>query len=877
MKRSPTLAHGFLRILAALVPADRRREWREEWEAELEALVEVRSSGRAEAHPGIVSFVVGALPHALWIRTEGWTMESVVQDLRYAARGLWRAPGFTLVAALTLALGIGANAAMFSLVNGLLLRPPAGIVEPERLVQIARSYDQAPRWDNWSWPNAELIRSEGEDVFSGVAGFSTGSFVMGRGDDAEAVLGQYVSGRYFSVLGVLPFLGRPIDPSDELAPGGHAVVVLGHGLWTRRFGADPGVIGRTVSIGSVPYEIVGVAPADFVGIDATGSTPQLFVPAYQRGNAQLFEAWGSSWYYLFGRLADGVSFGTAAAAMDPVTMQVRAAHENNEGVRVLLAPGVGLTPEERAEAGRITLLLSAIAALVLLLTCANVGNLFLARATARAGDVGVRQALGASRGRLVRQLVTESLVLAVVATAFAVPVLGGASRLLPLLVPSPVNASLAPDTTVYLFLGGIGLLAGLLFGALPSWSVTRHDVARTLREGGTTGGRRRTRLRDALVVGQLALSLGLMSGAALLGRSILNARVVEPGFDPDGMVVAFTNLRSTGRHDDAAAVIGFQERVVEELSRTPGVASAAIAGQAPVVGGHSRSTVVPADRANDPEAGFEAEYTVVTPGYFETLDIRVLKGRTFREPALEPEPVVVINEALAELFWPAEDAVGKELAERKGNVRVIGVVEDVQMRSLRARANPGAYYPFHQEVEPYSVIHVRARGSTSTVIPELRGAVGAVDPEVPVTGITDLRDGLSRSLSETRTFVLVVSTFAGLALVLSLIGLYGLITHGVSQRSREMGIRLALGADRSEVARLVLSKAMILAALGVGAGTGVALLLGRALQGVLFGVSPFHPGALAGAAAILAATSLVAAWIPARRAGRVDPMISLRD
>lgn len=880
MSPSGAAARLVLRVASLLVPGDRRREWREEWEAELETLEALRRAGPGGVYPAVPAFVAGALPHALWMRAEGWTMESVAQDLRYAARVLRRAPGFTVVAALTLALGIGANAAMFSLVNGLLLRAPEGVVDPDRLVQIGRSYDEAPRWDNWSWPAARLIAEE-SDVFSDVAGFSGGAFVLGRGENAEAVYGQYVNASYFAALGVRPALGRLLDASDEVAPGSHPVVVLSHALWLRRFGGDPGVVGTSVAIGAEPYEVVGVAPEGFVGVDALGTPPGLWVPAYQRRSSAaspLFDQWGSSWFYLFGRLADGVPYETAEAAMDAVTTRLRAASDVNEDIRILLAPGVGLAPEERAEGRRVTLLLAGIAFLVLVLTCANVANLSLARSAGRVGEVGVRQALGAGRSRLARQLVTESLLLALLATALAVPLVRGASALLPSLVPTAVAVSLAPDARVYLFLGAVGLVAGLLFGGLPAWAASRGDVARVLREGGTTGGRSRSRLRDALVVGQLALSLGLVSGAALLGRSVLHARAVEPGFDPDGLVVGWVNLRATGRYAEAAQVVAFQERLVEELERLPGVTGAALAGQAPVLGGHARSTVVPEERAGDPEAGYEAEHVPVTPGYFETLGIRVLRGRTFRAPAEEPERVVVVNEALASRFWPGEDPLGKTLAGGgEAPMRVVGVVADVQMRSLRAEARPGVYHPFHQVADAYLALHVRAQGPTGAVAAGLRRAVAAVDPELPVTGIVDLREGLARSLSDTRTFVLVVATFAGLALALSLIGLYGLIAHGVAQRARELGIRVALGAGRGELSRMVLRRAAAVTAAGLVAGLGVSLLLGQALRGVLFGVSPTSPPVLVLATLLLGAMSLLAAWLPARRAGRVDAMVSLRE
>jgi predicted permease len=870
---------GALRLLSFLVPRDRRAEWLEEWEGEVDTLVEARRAGRAGAYPGVAWFVAGALPHALSIRGEGWTMESVALDLRYAWRVLRRAPGFTVVAALTLALGIGANGAMFSLVNGLLFRPPAGVDAPDRLVQIARSYDSAPRWDNWSWPAARFIREQA-GVFSDVAGYSGSAFVLGRGEAAESLPGQYVSGSYFPVLGVRPAVGRLLDERDEVSPGGHPVVVLSHGLWTRRFGADPRVVGQSVSVGSQPYEVVGVAPAGFVGVDALGTPPEIWVPAYQRtfSNGVLpFEEWGSSWFYLFGRLRDGVSLETATAAMGPVSAGLRAASDVNQDMRVLLASGIGLAPEERAEGGRMTLLLAGVAAMVLILTCANVANLVLARATGRVGEVGVRQALGAGRGRLVRQLMVESLLLAALAVLAAIPILAATGGFLPALAPWNVAASLEPDARVYVFLAGVGMTAGLLFGVIPSLTVSRSDVARVLREGGGTIGRGRARVRDAMVVGQLALSLGLVSGAALLGRSVLNARGADPGFEPDGMVVGFLNLRASGRYRDAGSVTSFQERLLVAVEGMPGVTHAALAGQAPILGGHSRSSVVPLEQADDPTAGFEAEDTPVSPGYFQAMGIPVLRGRPFRPASDEPEPVVIVNERLAALFWPGEDAVGKVLYASGEPRTVVGVVGDVQMRSLRSPANPGAYYPYHQSPSTYLALHVRGGGPVGRLAPELRRSVAEVDPELPLTGVTDLREGLARSLAETRTFVWVVGAFAGLSLVLSLIGLYGLVSHGVSQRSREMGIRIALGAGPGGLTRMVLIHAAALAGTGAFLGVGVALLLGKALEGVLFGVGAGNPIVLAGTTVLLLATSLTAAWLPARRAGRVDAAVSLRE
>lgn len=523
-----------------------------------------------------------------------------------------------------------------------------------------------------------------------------------------------------------------------------------------------------------------------------------------------------------------------------------------------------------------SLLLGGIALMVLLLTCASVGNLFLARAATRETEMGVRQALGAGRARLVRQLLTESLVVALAAAAVAVPLVRGAGEPLPAFLPVSVVVSLTPDLRVYLLLAAVGVAAGLLFGAAPAWSLARRDTSRTLREGGTTGGPARTRLRDALVVAQLSISLGLVSGAALLGQSVLNAQRTDPGFDPDNLLVGFLNLHATGRYelDEMAA---FQERLLREMETIPGVARAALASQAPVLGGHARSSVTAADRPDDPAASFEAEYTVVTPGYFETLGIPLLGGRTFGQPPQEPEGVVVVNEALARRYWPGEEAVGKELLRREERMRVVGVVGNVQMRSLRAPPNPGVYYPFHQMPEGYLAVHLRVAGAPSAAIPALRRAVSAVDPEIPVTGVTELREGLARSLSETRMFGAVVAVFAGLAMVLSLLGLYGLVSYGVAQRSRELGIRLALGAGGPALVRMVLARAGKLAGLGLVLGIGAALAVGRGLEGVLFGVEPTNPWALGAASAVLVLSALLAAWIPARRASRVDAAVSLRS
>lgn len=872
--RTPRGARFLLGLASLVVPGHRRGEWMEEWRAELDALMDASARG-VGGLPSPVGFAAGAFPHALWMRTEGWTMESLLQDVRYSLRVLGRAPGFTAVAALTLALGIGANAAIFSLVNGLVLRDPAGVEEPRRLVQIARSYETAPRWDNFSYPAMEAIGDEGR-ALSGVAGYSPTTFVLGEGMETEQVAGQYVTGNYFELLGVVPRAGRLLQPSDDLRPGEHTVVVLSHDLWTRRFGGDPRIVGQTVPIGARPYQVVGVAPAGFTGIENIGTPPDLFVPIMQdpgyRGEL-LFDEWGASWIYLVGRLAEDVSFGEAQASMSVVSARLRDASSVNEGIEVLLAQGVGLDPDDRREARQLSLILALIVGVVLLLTCTNVANLFLARAASRRTEVGIRMALGAGRGRLARQLLTESVLLALAATALAAPLLLLAGDLLPTLFPYRLSVSVDPDLRVYGFLVAIGLAAGLAFGAAPAWAAVRRSLTEALRDGSTSGAPPTTRLRDALVVAQISLSLGLVAAAGLLGRSVSEAQRADAGFRAQELVAAVVDLSATGRYDQEAGQQFFRD-VLGRASAEPGVRSATLANQMPLLGGHSRASASPRGRE---EVSFEAEYVVVGPDYFETMGIPVVEGRALGGLDEEPEPVVAVNRALASMFWPGEDAVGQQIEAQGRSWRVVGVVGDVQMRSLRSRANPAVYYPLSHAYSPYQVLHVAGSDGAGLTPDVARRIIADVDPQLPVSVTVDLEAAAIRSMAETRTIGMLVGAFAILALVLAVVGLYGLVSYAAAQRVRELGIRMALGAEPRSLVRLVLRRGVGITMVGIVAGLGVASGLGWALQGLLFGVRRAEPAVLMAAASILFSASALAAWIPARRASRVDAAVSLRD
>jgi len=866
-------ASRVLHALSWIVPREDRDEWLEEWMAELDALARLAGTGRAGGYPGWVAFVAGALPHAFTMRMEVWRMEGLLLDLRYAVRVLSRAPAFTLVAALTLALGIGANASIFSLVNGLLFRPPAGIVEPDRLVQIARSYEQEPRWDNWSWPALQTIRAEAR-VLDGVAGYQDRAFVLGRGQQTEQVLGQVVTGDYFEVLGIVPHVGRLIQAGDDLQPGAHPVAVLSHALWNRRFGADPAVVGTTVSIGAHLYEIVGVAPEGFAGVEAVAIPPALWVPTMQMpGIEERLDEWGASWIEVVGRMRDGATDAEVRGAMDLVTARLREASPANAGIVALVEPGIGLAPPDRREASQVSAILMLIVGVVLLLACTNVANLFLARATGRRAEVGVRMALGAGHSRIARQLLTESLLVTLIATAMAIGIVMGSARFLPSLLPYTLAVPVDPDASVFVFLLIVGLAAGAFFGVAPVWATTRTGALAGLREGAATAGRARTRLRDALVVAQLALSLGLVSGAGLLGRSVLNARSADPGFDPSGLVAGLVDLGSTGRFGNEAEGRAAAARILRSAEGMAGVRSVTLANQLPVAGGHARATVRPMGRDG---IDFEAEYVVVGPRYFETMGIPLRRGRPLGGLDDEPERVVVVNETLARMFWPGEDPVGKELVRAATSWRVVGVAGDVQMRTLRERPRPAVYYPLSQAYSPLLALTAQGDGAGPSVLAGLREAVAAVDPELPVAQTYDLSEALAESMGETRTIGWLIAVFAGLAVVLATVGLYGLVSFGAAQRGRELGIRSALGASRARLTRLLVLRGVTLSVLGIALGLGVSYGVGRALEGLLYGVESADAGTFVLASTILLATAAFASWVPARRASAVDAVVALR-
>ena len=718
-----------------------------------------------------------------------------------------------------------------------------------------------------SWKAYELIR-DAAPAGAQLAGFSDHQFGLDFEGETSLAIGQFVTGHFFEVLGIRPSVGRLFTAMDETEPGADPVVVLSHGFWVRAFGSDPSIVGRSISVDGQSLEVVGVTERDFVGPEKMGFRPSIFVPATMnqgyRGSLP-FGSWQWSWIKMVGRLPTEATFEQASAALPALEQRLRLESERNEQLQLRIADGIGLDPVAQNTARDILLMLSVIAGLVLLATMATVVNLTIARATSRRHEVGVRMAIGASRGRVLSQLTTENVFLCLFATAVTAPLIWYASAALPAILPYRISTATTPDGTVVALMTALGLGMGLLLGAIPAWMTTRFHAATTLKEGTSTDGRRPTRLRDTLLVSQTALSMALLAGAALLGKSILNAHTALPGFDPDGLTAVSVSLEDGGesmRDVERAALV----TLVRSATDLPDVSQATVANQLPIIGGQSMTSTGPIERE---EMSPQVEYNVVGPNYFETLGIPLVRGRSFADAQGEPERVAVVNATLANLLWPDEDPIGRQL---RGDPpwRVIGVVGDVQMRSLRSPANPAIYYPTSQAYQPRMVLIARSRSGNVMTTDEAARLIATApgisnnSPPIPI------REEVARSLEDTRTMGYIVGGFAALAALLAGLGIYGLVAESVTLRTREMAVRLALGARPGALVDLMLRHAVRISFVGILAGLGASAVLGRSIERLLYAVEWTDPWALMGAAILLFASAVASAWLPARRASRIS-------
>jgi predicted permease len=815
-------------------------------------------------------------------------MQTLWQDLRYGARMLWRNPGFTLIAMLTLALGIGANTAIFSLADAVLLKS-LPVERPEQLHFIARAgshgLEGAP-----PYPCFERFRDQNK-TFEGLAAFDDFKPRVTIDGQAEEVSGQHVSGNYFSLLGVRPFLGRTLTPADDSIPGKGGLNgfagVISYNYWTRRFGGNPDVIGKVVQVGAHSVTIVGVTPPEFHGL-YPGVEINLSVPMMIVGAEELAERYGW-WFEAVGRLKPGVTVEQARVDLDTIfqpfmdELGFPAEERREHHARIELPPaGRGLDTLRRQYTAPLQALMG-IVAVVLLIACANVANLLLARATARRKEFGVRLALGASRWRLLRQNFTESLLLAILGASLGLLMASWGIDLLigffsggrnPLFLDAPL------DGRVLLFTAGAALLTCLLFGIAPALQSARVNVGTTLKDSGDAHASSRSAFGKSLVVAQVALSLLLLAGAGLFLRTLRNLENLDPGFRREGVLTMRINPPEGVYRGPRLAILW--KEILERVERLPGVRSASLAAFNPLEG---RDRVI---RIRIPgftpgvERDLDIRLNQVSPGFFSTLGIAVTRGRAFTGSDGENAPrVALLNEAAARFYFGDRSPLGARISVNDRDAapyEIIGVVKDSRYRNLRETDSRLIYLPTAQPLDRLGrlTLAVRAAGKPSEMAGALREEIRAAGSDLMITNVATLEEQAEQSLLQERLLATLALSFGLLALLLACVGLYGVISYDVSRRTREIGIRIALGAGRGDIFRLIVGQGVGITLIGVGVGLAAALALTRLLSSQLFGVSSRDPLTFAAVALLLTFVALMACYIPARRATKVDPMVALR-
>ncbi len=811
-------------------------------------------------------------------------IESLSRDLRQALRRLRRSPLFTAVAVLSLALGIGANTAVFGLIRSVLFRP-LPVAEPGRLVSIFTSEGNGDPWGSTSYPDYRDLAAE-RGLFEGVAAYSPSFFSLGRGERLEVVLGERVSDNYFELLGVEAAAGRVFTAAE--AAGGAPVAVISHDLWRGRLAGDPAAVGGPIRLNRQSFTVVGVVPPGFhdtfVGLRMDVWVPLAATPLLLPGSTELEER-DRRGLFLLGRLAPGVDPAAADAGVATVGERLARAHPaTNEERRMSALPAsrAGIHPEARQALLVVGFFLLALVGVVLLIACLNLANLLLARAFTRWRETSIRLALGASRGRLVRQLLTESLVLALAGGALGAALAALLARLLgrlPLPVDLPVALEVEIDPQVLLFALLLSLATGVLFGLAPALQASKPDLVPALKADASARGRRHRRfgLRNLLVVAQVATSLFLLIGAALFLRSLGAIQRIDPGFDVEGVVTAALSPEVQGYGEEAG--LALYRRLVEGVEASPGVTAAALAESVPLGLGRSSAEVQVPGRET-PEEGEEIAFNVVSPRYFEVMGVPLASGRGFDDGDRAGAPLAaLVNDTMARRFWPA-GALGESFSVdgAGGPFRtVVGVVADTKYQTLGEGPTPFFFLPLEQHYEGAMTLHVATAGDPARMKPELRRRLAEIDPDLPVAAVKTLEEAVGVALLPARAGAAVLAAFGLLALFLAAIGVYGVMSFAVARRTREIGIRMAVGADRRGVLALVVREAMALVLAGLVAGGLAGLAMMRLVLGFLYGVGAADPLSFLSVAALLALVALGAAWLPARRATRVDPVRALRS
>jgi predicted permease len=816
-------------------------------------------------------------------------LETFWQDLRYGARMLLKQPGFTLMAILTLSLGIGANTAIFSVVNGLLLRPPLA-AQPEQMAQLDKMEQGVG--NHTSFPNyRDLV--EGTEAFSALAAFDAGPVNLGQGDAMRRVLGESVTGNYFPAFGVSAALGRTFGTETDGALGAYPVAVVSHGAWQRRFGADPGLVGKTIMLNGQQFTVIGIMPEGFRGAWPLGIAPEIWTPLTMRQQLKLgadfFGDRGAHSLSVIGRLKPGVSLAQAQAEVSLVTRRLAESYpKENRGLENAKVYPIDKLNEIPMRVIPVFMgLVTVIAGLVLLLACANVANLLLSRAVQRRQEVAIRLALGAGRRRLIRQLLTESLLLALAGGAagclLAVCVTS-LLRLFPPPTPVSMEFNVTLDSRVLCFNLAVSLLSGVLFGLAPAWHASKLDLVPMLKDDRRGGGGRAPRfsLRNLLVISQVAVSLVFLICAGLFTRSLQQANNIDPGFETERALTVPLDLESVG-YDETRGRL-FYRQSLEQIERMPGVQSATLAKF--VLGngegaGSSDVAVEGYDAAGGDYPSFRLN--IVGPRYFETMGIQLLAGREFNSQDSQGAPlVVIVNETMARRFWQEpQSALGRRMRLMgRGNVlgpyyEVVGVAKDSKYRSLGEEPQSFFYVSALQDYRQQMVLHVRTVGEPNLLRSALRDRVLALDKGL-IVEVATMRENLAASFLPARVAAVALGLVGLFGLSLAVVGIYGVISYSVSRRTGEIGLRMALGAESRDILGLVIRQGLKLTLIGVGVGATLALALSRLLSRLLVGVSAADPVTFLTVPLLLTAVAVFACWIPARRAAKVDPMIALR-
>jgi predicted permease len=810
-------------------------------------------------------------------------MHSLIGDIRYGFRNFLKRPGFTAIAVVTLALGIGANTAIFSLVNTVLLRP-LPVPHPEQLIEVYGTLHNGADYTIQSYLNYKDYRDR-NDVFSGLIAYRFAPMSISHESRNERVWGYLVSGNYFDVLGVQPFLGRNFVPEEDKTPGSHPVAIISYGCWQKRFASDRGIVGQALRLNGHVFTVIGVAPRGFGGTEVAYA-PELFVPMMMAHEIEP----GSNWLesrdgdnlFVVGRLKPGVSSTQAESALQAITLQLGKEYpKENEGRGVaLLTPGLFI-PDIRNSVISFSGVLMGVVGLVLLLACVNLANLLLARATERRKELAIRLALGASRGRIVRQLVTESVLLSLAGGLGGLLLAAWINDLVSSIkLPTDIALvfDLRLDWRVLAFALAVSLATGIFFSLLPALQSSKPDLVPALKDEASMAGFRRSRLRNALVVVQVALSLVLLVCAGLVVRSLQVAQRTRPGFTPENAVALSFDLGLQGYTEEKGRA--FQRQLIERTQSVAGVRSVALTSTVPLTLDYSYTTIyVEGQSATGSSDLPVAVPNEISPNYFRTMEIP-LRGRDFTERDNKDESrVAIVNETFARRFFPGRDAIGRRFnfsGPDKPYWEVIGVAADGKYNSLGEDPKAAFYRPLLRDYNTNATLVARTVGDPQSVLAALRSELQRLDPTLPLYNVQTLSDHMSVPLFPFRMAAIVMGSFGVLAIVLAAIGIYGVMSYVVVGRTREIGVRIALGAARRDVLLLIVGQGMTLAVMGLGIGLLIAFGVAQLLSKLLFGVSPVDPLTFVGVSLLLALVAALACYVPARRATAVDPLVALR-